>query len=730
MAKIFKIIPFVIVLLSCKISAQNHELDSLNLLLKTALDDTNKVNILNKISWEVMNSGDYKKTIEITNKALSLAEKIKFKKGIANAYNNLGNVYSDKGDLQEAVNYYDKALKIRKEIDDKKGISISYNNFGIIFEAQGNYLEALNSYFSSLKIKEEIKDKKGIAVSYNNIGSIYEKQGNHEEAIKYHLASLKIKEEIGNKKGIAFSYDNLGNIYSGRGNFDEALKNHLTSLKIRNEIGDKRGIASCYKNIGTDYLIQNKLKEAINNYVQSLEISQQIGDKLGIVSCYNHLGKIYTLENKLAQSRSFLTKGLSLSLELGTKEETREFYLNLSGLDSAQNNPKKSLENYKLFIVYRDSIINEENTKKAMQTNFKYEYEKKLSADSIKNLDEKKIKDAQIIAQTAEIKQEQIKRYVLYGGFLLVIIFTGFIFNRFKLTQKQNTIIEQQKSEVESQRELADNRRKIAEDQKQIIEIKNKEIIDSINYAKRIQNAMLTSDSYLKNSLSVANKNNEHYPYFILFKPKDIVSGDFYWFYKNENTLFYMTADCTGHGVPGGFMSMLGINLLNEIVIERGIHEPGQILNKLRDEIIKSLTTDEGYARDGMDAVLCKLDFENLTLDYASSNNSFYILRDNEILKQKPQKMPIGFSEDLKPFITQSFKLLKNDTIYTFTDGFADQFGGEKEKKFLYKQLEQKIIAFGETDLFQQKQILETTFQNWKGNLEQIDDVCLIAIKV
>lgn len=730
MAKLKLLYLIFLVILSCNLSAQNDEIDSLILILKHQKDDSNKVNTLNKLSWENMSMGDYEKSIENSKNALLLAEKLKYKKGIANAYNNLGNIFSERGELNEATNYYEKALKIRKEINDKKGISISYNNFGTIFEAQGNYLEALNSYFSSLKIKEEINDKKGISVSYNNIGSIYEKQGNYEEAIKYHFASLKIKEEIGNKKGIAISYDNIGNIYSGKGNFKEALQNHLISLKIRNEIGDKRGIASCYKNIGTDYFIQNKFTEAIQNYSKSLEISREIGDKSGIVSCYNKLGKIYTLENKLSESRIFLNKGLELSLEQGTKEETRESYLNLSKLDSAQNNIKQSLANFKLFILYRDSIINEENTKKAMQTNFKYEYEKKVASDSIKNINEKKIKDAQIIAQSAQIKQEQIKRYVLYGGFFLVIIFSGFIFNRFKLTQKQNTIIEQQKSEVENQRELADNRRKLAEEQKQIIETKNKEIIDSINYAKRIQNAMLTGHSYLKDCLTISKEKNTHYPYFILFKPKDIVSGDFYWFYKNQDSLFYMTADCTGHGVPGGFMSMLGINLLNEIVIEKGIHDPGLILNKLREDIIKSLTTDEGFTRDGMDGVLCKLDLKNNILEYASSNNSFYILRNNQIIKHKPQKMPIGFSEELKPFITQSIKLNPNDKIYTFTDGYADQFGGVKGKKFLYRQLEETIISIGEKPLNEQMEILEKTFNAWKGDLEQVDDVCMISIQI
>ncbi len=200
--------------------------------------------------------------------------------------------------------------------------------------------------------------------------------------------------------------------------------------------------------------------------------------------------------------------------------------------------------------------------------------------------------------------------------------------------------------------------------------------------------------------------------------------------YVDGKTLYYITADSTGHGVPGGFMSMLGINLLSEIVIERKIKDPGTILNMLREEIIRSLKTDEGYSMDGMDATLCKIDTENQTLQFASANNSLYIIRQKELLEFKSQKMPVGYMENAVPFQTFNTQLQKGDMIYTFTDGFADQFGGERGKKFKYSQLKNHFIAISDKSLVEQKKSLDTTFESWKGILEQVDDVCIIGVKI
>jgi phosphoserine phosphatase RsbU/P len=261
-------------------------------------------------------------------------------------------------------------------------------------------------------------------------------------------------------------------------------------------------------------------------------------------------------------------------------------------------------------------------------------------------------------------------------------------------------------------------------EQRQSLEEKNREITDSINYAKKIQSALIPS----------AEAFNAHFrDSFIVFKPKDIVSGDFYWITKKGAKIFYATADCTGHGVPGGFMTMLGISFLDEIVNERNVDEPAEILNQLRDRIVSTLkqSGSAGENKDGMDIALCCLDTETRMLRYAAANNSVYVLgaSDRRLRELKPDKQPVGFHHQPAPFTSNMLQLEEGDCVYTFSDGYADQFGGEKGKKFKYKNLEELLLR-SHTDFALQESLLNDTFEKWKGELEQVDDVLLIGIRV
>ena len=259
--------------------------------------------------------------------------------------------------------------------------------------------------------------------------------------------------------------------------------------------------------------------------------------------------------------------------------------------------------------------------------------------------------------------------------------------------------------------------------QKDIIEEKQKEILDSIAYAKRIQFSLLASDNLLTSNLP---------DYFVLFKPKDVVSGDFYWASPTDEGFIYITADCTGHGVPGAFMSLLNITKLSQTINENKITRPDVILNNIRTEIIKALNAEGSEeSKDGMDAVLCKLDLKNMKLQYAAANNPFYIIRDNQLLICKADKMPVGKGhDDSISFTFNEITLQKGDLIYTFTDGYADQFGGPKGKKFKYKQLEDILMSICNLPMSEQSSILNLKFEEWKGNLDQVDDVLIIGTKI
>lgn len=261
------------------------------------------------------------------------------------------------------------------------------------------------------------------------------------------------------------------------------------------------------------------------------------------------------------------------------------------------------------------------------------------------------------------------------------------------------------------------------EEQKETLEEKNREITDSINYAKKIQSSLIPAESEF----------NSHFKdSFVLFKPKDIVSGDFYWISRKEDKVFYATADCTGHGVPGGFMTMLGISFLDQIINESEIYEPGRILDILRERLIHTLkqSGSAGENKDGMDIVLCCIDLKTKKMNYAAGNNSLYVYRNNEFIEYKPDKQPCGFYPDPKPFTQKEIALQEGDIVYTFTDGFADQFGGPKGKKFKYRNLEQTITSLKDRSLSEQKKELDTVFENWRGHLEQVDDVCIIGVSI
>ena len=726
--------------------AQNRNIDSLNILLKSDKLDTNKVNHLNKLCREYIDIGEQKKGLEYAKKAVALANYLHvgnergWSKGIALAYNYIGNIYSAQGNYHGALENHLASLKLRIAIGDKQSVATSYNNIGAIYFNQGNYPEALKNNFESLKIKEKIGDKQGIADSYNNIGFIYHTQSNNPEALKNHFASLKILKEIGDKKGIAYSYNNIGIIYQSQGNFSEALKNYFASLKIFTETDHKQGIATSHNNIGAIYFTQSKYPEALKNYFISLKIRQNIGDKRGIATSLLNISDVYKRLKRLKEARNCLNDALQINSEIGNIERIKANYYSLSELDSTEGNWKAAYQHHKLFIIYRDSIDNEETKKKTTEIILTNKFEKQEAASKAEQ-------DKKDTITTANKKRQELILILVSIVLLLVFIFAGFVVRSLRITRKQKRIIELQKNEVSHQKEM-------------VLE-KNKEITDSINYAQRIQRALLASKKMLDANLSKSGHGSvsedqemlgqvqHNSSYFIFFQPKDIVSGDFYWASPLANGNFALvTADSTGHGVPGAIMSMLNISCLNEAVKAQQLTEPNEILDYTRKKIIEHLSNDgsaEG-GKDGMDCSLLSFDFgerssesgegtsnsQTITkLTYSAANNPIWIVRKKQIIELEPDKMPVGkHNHDSIPFTQLSIELEKGDIVYTITDGMPDQFGGKKGKKFMSKQLKELVISISHLPLKDQKERLSDEFNLWKGNLEQVDDVTILGIRI
>ena len=656
--------------------------------------------------------GDYTKAIEHYIQSLKIFEEIGNKKGIAGSLGNIGVIYRILGESTKAIDYVTQSLKIREEIGDKKGIASSLNNIGIIYHAQGDYAKAIEYHSQSLKIKEEIGDKKGIAMSLNNIGNIYKDQGDYGKAIEYYSQSLKIKEEIGDKKGIAASLNNIGIIYKEQGESAKAIEYYTQSLKIREEIGDKKGIASSLNNIGVIFNDQGESAKAKDYYAQSLKIYEEIGNKQGIALSLNNIGNIYYDQGETASAFEYSHSSLTIAQEIGAALQIKSAASSLWEINKKLGRYKESLAMYELFIATRDSMDSEANQKAVIQQKYKYAYEKQAAADSITNAEADKVKDALLTAEKAENKQHQLEAtaqkqqaYFLYGGLGLALLFGGFIFNRFRVTSKQKGIIEQQKGKVDEAFDA--------------LEEKNREIMDSINYAKRIQSAILPPAKIVKEYLQDS---------FILYKPKDIVAGDFYWMEHRDGKVLFAAADCTGHGVPGALVSVVCNNGLNRSVREHGFTDPGQILDKTREIVIEEFGKSEEEVNDGMDIALCSL--QGNKLQYAGAHNPLWIIRKGEVLETKANKQPIGNFDKQLPYTTHTFELEKGDALYIFSDGYVDQFGGEKEKKFKAKAFKKLLLSLQDKTMEEQKIVIDETFETWKGNLEQIDDVCVIGVRI
>ncbi len=647
--------------------------DSLQIYLKQAEEDTSKVNALNKLCWEIVKTGAYPKADSLAEIALKLAEKLNFKNGIANSY-----------------------------------YQISFIN-----RYQGNYPEALKNQFASLKLYEEMGNKKKIAGSYTNIGNIYLYQSRNQDALENYSKSLKISIEIADKDGISSEYTNIGIVYANQGRYKEALENYSASLKMDKEIGESvlPGSASTYRNIGNLYMKQGNFKDAENNFLKSAEICEEIKNKEGIAVSNITLGQLSVRLKKTAEAKLYLNKALALSKEIGSTENIKEIYAILVELDNVTGDYKAAFEHYKMYILYRDSLFNEENIKKSVQAEMNFNFQKTQDAEKLKQ--EKKE-----VLQQQEIRRQKIMRYSFTGGFAMVLLLALIIFRRSRQKQKDNT-------ELESKNELIKIQKLEVELQRELLQAKNSEITDSISYARRIQTSFLTSEKYISQYLS---------DYFILNNPRNIVSGDFYWLIEKQSRLYVCTADCTGHGIPGAFMSLIAMGILNEIIFSKSeIKHTDEIFDELRRIIILALNpegaADEG--KDGMDAVLCSYDFQKMELEYSAANNAFYIIRNRELLEFKPDKMPIGkFTGEEKPFTRTIVPLEKGDCVYTFSDGYADQFGGKNGKKLMSKQFKELLLKNCHEPMSRQKEILNKYLFDWMGNLEQIDDILIIGIRL
>lgn len=669
--------------------------------------DTAIVQKLNSESKELWKTGDYILAKEKSFEALKISTKINYPEGIAGAHQNLGVISWMLGEIENAFSYYDSAIVIRTTLNDEAGLAGLYNNKGLLYYDQGNYSSALDIFYTSLKITEKLQNENLLTNLYNNIGLVYMEQKNYNAALKNIKKSLDIEEKIGgDKRGIAIGYNNIGLIYYYKENYTKALDNYYISLALRESVDDKSGIANSYNNIALIYKMQGDLISSRDFNTKAMEIQLAIGDKNGYLLSCNNIGQIYTLLNDTEKAAHYLNLAKKAAHEINSLLQIGNNYLYFSDLYESNLQYKEALDNFKNYFKYHDSLLREESSKTVYQKQLQYDLENKIVKDSLNTeLNLQKIEN-----QKNQINAKQNQLLLLIISAVGLIILVTVIYGRFKTTKNKNNIITEQK---------------------RIVEDKNKEITDSINYAKRIQKAILPPTRILEENLP------EH---FVLYKPKDIVAGDFYWLEKLGSDLFFAVADCTGHGVPGAMVSVICNNGLNRSVREHNITDTGAILNKTREIIIQEFEKSDDEVKDGMDICLIKLPVrssaqkgsDEFTISFSGANNPLWISKNDheEIIELKGDSQPIGKHIQSHPFTVQSIQVISGDILYLITDGFPDQFGGPKGKKFMYKKLKELLHSTRHMSMENQKEQLQKVFDLWKGDLEQIDDVCIVGIRI
>lgn len=670
--------------------------------------DTSIINKCIKNAGDSLQKGQLRAAMIIADSAFKLSTKAKYRSGIGISLNLKGRVYYRTASFDSAILLSKRALIMGKDLNDSALQSSAYLNIGNAYYTKGNDIMAIDYYFKGLAIEEKLRIQPNLYGFVNNIGGVFVDQKNLEKGLEYYLKSKAIAEQTKNNKRLSTVYHNLGSVYIKMGNIKEAHISFEKSYALAKAMEDIYMMNLYPSSMSEVYKQLKEYNKAYYYAITSLKILNEQGFKDQITTTLITLADIQVHRAQYDAAENYLKEALKLSEEIQTQTVTKDIYQHLANLYDKTRNYQKAYEYYALFSNLKDTILNRENSRLITEMNTKYTTEKKEQEIELLKKNEA-IQKLELIKRKNHLNRQQTLSISIFSGFILVMIVAILIFSRYRLKKKATDQLRQAF--------------RLIEEKNALIEKSNRLITDSIQYAKRIQDAILPVDTELRKNLS--------HDFFIVYQPAQIVSGDFYWCSSHGNKTIFVVADCTGHGVPGAFMSMIGNTLLNEIVNEQKVTETKKIAELLDKKIIHSLGQHTGSQKyDGMDISICCIDKAEKKITYTGAHQSMYTYN-GQLHKIKGDPYSIGGAQH------QNTKLFSNHTIsykqglklYFLTDGYCDQSSEKDGKRFSSRSFEQLVIEIHEMTMEEQKGKLEKVFADWKGNAEQRDDVLVVGIK-
>jgi tetratricopeptide (TPR) repeat protein len=678
--------------------AQSGGIDSLKSLLATELPDTTRVRVLSE-AFYILRRTNIQDAYLFAVDALELAEKIgNHPPSLSRAYHVMGLYYYIRSDYNLSLEYNFKSLKIKESENDLNGMSSSWNNIGNIYSFQREYDKALEAYQKSLELKTVLRDDKNRASTLSNMGIVYFQKGDAETAIDYFDRSIAIKDSLDDKQGLAYTYEEVANVYRHQGKYQWALE----------------------------------------KYQEAIDLIKGFDDRLSLANIQWNLGIAYTEMGRMEEARQQLHEALSIAKEFGDIRLQRDLLLALSTVEEQEKHPAEALTMYKEAIALRDSILSEEQSKSIIEMRTKYETEQ-MRAESKRRLEE-----------------ETLRRNMAFSGMGMVCVVLVVLFYNYRQQQKAHRLLGEQKDKIEKQnfeitfqnRELERQKWEIMEqteelqqtnnqlnealvaihEQKEQIEEQARQITDSLRYAKDIQFAILPSQSRIRQTYKEL---------FVLNRPRDYVSGDFYWYAHHNGKAFLAVADCTGHGVPGALMSMVFNDFFDYVVNERGHSEVDEILSQLHKAVRVALKQEETLNADGMEVALCALDEANRVLEFAGAKRPIYYVQHGVMHEIRGDKKPIGGhqKEDERYFTKHTISLDTPTTFYISSDGYQDQFGGEDGKKLMSNHFRDLLFSICHEPMERQQEILQQKLYDWMNpragkSHHQVDDILVVGARL